>query len=212
MDKTKLAVEIFDEMAELYQEKFMELDLYNESLDLFCEAVERKGGEILEVACGPGNITRYLLAKRPDFRVLATDLAPNMVELARKNVPEAEVELLDCRELGQMGREFDGVMCGFVLPYLDRKGAIKLIEDAAKVLRPDGILYLSTMEDEYEKSDWRLPSSGEGKPMYIHYHESGYLLDAMKENGFELLKMSQQPYPEELGHAFQDLILVGRKA
>jgi len=40
--------------------------------------------KVLELACGPGNITKCLLSKRPDLEILATDIAPNILELAKK--------------------------------------------------------------------------------------------------------------------------------
>src|SRR6478736_3881300 len=105
MDKTQMAVDVFDLRADQYESKFMDVTLYHATLDLFCNAVAKKDAAILELACGPGNITKYLLAKRPDFRLLGTDLSPNMLALARKNNPIATFALLDCREINRM--EFD---------------------------------------------------------------------------------------------------------
>ncbi|MBK6527930.1 MAG: hypothetical protein IPG07_21680 [Crocinitomicaceae bacterium] len=67
MDKTKIAIEVFDKGAELYQEKFMDLKNYHASFDVFCESVKKENAEILELGCGPGNITKYLLSKTIRF-------------------------------------------------------------------------------------------------------------------------------------------------
>ena len=93
MDKTKMAVNAFDKNAETYQEKFMNLDLYHASFDLFCSKIPNENAKILEIACGPGNITQYLLEKRPDFKILGIDLAPRMLDLARINNPSAVFNL-----------------------------------------------------------------------------------------------------------------------
>lgn len=53
---------------------------------------------IVEVACGPGNITKYLLNKRPGFKIGGIDLAPNMVELAKVNNPTASFQVMDSRK------------------------------------------------------------------------------------------------------------------
>ncbi len=47
---------------------FMNLDLYNDSYDTFCDQVKIKNATILEIGCGPENITKYLLKKRLDFK------------------------------------------------------------------------------------------------------------------------------------------------
>jgi ubiquinone/menaquinone biosynthesis C-methylase UbiE len=70
MDKTKIAVKIFDSSAHVYQDKFMNVDLYRESLDLFCDTIVKENASVLELACGPGNVTKHLLQKRPDFKIL----------------------------------------------------------------------------------------------------------------------------------------------
>jgi trans-aconitate methyltransferase len=58
----------------------MDLDIYNSSYDQFVDLVAKPKARILDIGCGPGNITKYLLKKRPDFYVEGIDIAPNMVE------------------------------------------------------------------------------------------------------------------------------------
>ena len=89
----------------------MDQALFHESFDVFCSAIERQKATVLELACGPGNITQYLLQKRPDFQILGTDLAPKMLELARQNNPTAQFELRDCRDVLGLNQKFDGVFC-----------------------------------------------------------------------------------------------------
>jgi len=152
MNKTQIAVNIFDKCVSLYQDKFMDVSLYHSGFDLFCNSIKKQNAEILELACGRGNITKYLLDKRPDFKILGTDLAPNMLALAKKNNPTAEFQLLDSREILKLNKTYDAIMCGFCLPYLTKEEAIQLMEDAAKILNANGVIYISTMEDDYSKS------------------------------------------------------------
>jgi len=210
MDKTKVAVEIFNKLAKEYQEKFMNVDAYAPGLDFFCRQIKKEGAEILELACGPGNITRYLLNKRPDFKILGIDLAPNMVSLARINNPTARFEVMDCKTIGSLEKAYDALMCGFCLPYLSKEDALKLIKDAAQLLKPGGVLYLSTMEDDYSKSGLKKGSSGD--EMFMHYHEGGYLLKAFKENDFVILDLQRQDYHEKDGSKTTDLVIIAAKS
>ena len=140
----------------------MHLDLYNDTFDLFCNNIAQENAEILDVACGPGNITQYLLKKRPDFKILGIDLSTNMINLARLNNSTAEFLLMDCRKIGLLDKKFDGIMCGFCLPYLSKTAAVKLINDAAQLLNPNGVFYLSTMEEnEDKKSGLKTSSTGD---------------------------------------------------
>jgi len=208
MDKTNLAVNVFNQCAEMYQERFMDLSMYHETFDAFCNNIKTPHASILELACGPGNITKYLVEKRPDFTILATDLAPNMLELAKINNPNVSFKLLDCKAFNSLNQTFDAIICGFGLPYLSKEEAIQLIADAAKQLHPNGVLYLSTMEDDYSKSG--LQTSIDGKhTLFMHYHQADYLTEAMKSNGFELIELKRISYTEP--KPTTDLVLIARK-
>src|SRR5438045_2838934 len=99
MDKTKIAVDLFNKLASEYQKKYMDVSLYSDSLNLFCKLIPKQNATVLELACGPGNVTKYLLDKRPDLKILGTDLGPNMIKLARQNNPTVEFKILDCRNI-----------------------------------------------------------------------------------------------------------------
>lgn len=190
-DKSKLAIDLFNAHSELYQKKFMDVSSYSSSLDYFCAALGEGIKDVLELACGPGNITKYVLDKRPDLRILATDLAPNMLDLARTNNPGAIFQPLDCREITSLRRNFDGIIAGFCLPYLDAKEARSLIHEAARVLRKDGVLYLSTMEADPAKSGWQASSADPDRRVFMNYHTAVSLTGMLEENGFTLVDLQR---------------------
>ncbi|WNJ17698.1 class I SAM-dependent methyltransferase [Pontibacter sp. G13] len=207
MDKHRKAIDLFNRKASEYQAKYMDVSAYHESLDIFCESIERVYADVLELACGPGNVTKYLLDKRPNWQILATDLAPQMLELAQINNPQAETELMDIRSLTYLHRKFDGVICSFGLPYLSQEEAAQLVNDAVQVLHSDGVLYLSTMSGAYDRSGWEQPSDGGPDQMYIHYHERDYLVNCMKEAGFSMIYESAKPLESS---DLVDLMLIGK--
>lgn len=205
-DKTALVVELFGKNARLYEEKFMDTQQYHDTLDVFCRNIPRENADILELACGPGNITQYLLHQRPDFRLLGTDLSPAMLELARKNNPGATFRLLDCADMASLPERYDGIMAGFLLPYLSREALVKLIHDASGMLHPGGVLYLSTMEDDYTKSGWR--KSGTGDQYYQYFHDAAFLKDALREHGFRVIDEQRKASSNGDGTPVTDLFLV----
>ena len=117
-DKYMITFETWNKVASIYQDKFMDLDIYNDTYDFFCSAIIGNHPRILEIGCGPGNITRYLQTKRQDFQIDATDMAPNMIDLATKNNPTVACYILDAKNIETLETKFDGIMCGFCLPYL----------------------------------------------------------------------------------------------
>jgi 2-polyprenyl-3-methyl-5-hydroxy-6-metoxy-1,4-benzoquinol methylase len=207
MDLTKKAVEIFHKLARLYEDKFMDVSIYKDSFDIFCKKINHENAVILEIACGPGNITQYLLEKRPDFRLFGIDLAPNMIELAKINNPSAEFEVMDCREILSIQKKFDGIMCGFCLPYLSKAEAIAFIENAATLLYQGGMLYLSTMEDDNSKSGFRKGSTGD--EVFMNYHEAVYLTQALKENNFDPIEILRYP---SIDGVTMDLVMIATKS
>lgn len=77
----------WNKIAHLYEDKFMDLDLYDGTYNRFCDLLSNASASVLEIGCGPGNITRYLLGLNQDLKILATDVSDNMVRLAQKNNP-----------------------------------------------------------------------------------------------------------------------------
>ncbi|MNK55024.1 hypothetical protein D3C87_740240 [compost metagenome] len=53
----------WNKVAKIYNDKFMKLDLYNETYDFICKAIKKENAKLLEIGCDPGNITKYLLQK-----------------------------------------------------------------------------------------------------------------------------------------------------
>src|SRR5687768_12495213 len=101
-DKSQHASEIFNKYAREYQDKFMTVSSYQEPLNLFCDLISKEDAKILDIACGPGNVTKYLLSKKPELVVRGIDLAPNMVLLAQTNNPGASFEVMDCRSISAL--------------------------------------------------------------------------------------------------------------
>lgn len=208
MNYNQISVTIFNKLAEGYQNKFMNVDLYKDSLDFFSEHLHKISPEILELACGPGNITRYLFQKRPDFKILGTDLAPNMIELARINNPGCDFEVRDGRDLSFLNKKVDGIICGFFLPYLSKEEAITLMEDISEKLNSGGLLYLSTMEGKYSKSGFKKGSTGD--EIYMYYHEVGYLIKSLELSKLKVISIDRKNY-EYQEEATTDLIIIAKK-
>lgn len=179
-DRYRETHKTWNKIAQLYEEMFMGLPLYNDTYKRFCELLSRPDASVLEIGCGPGNITRGVLDFNPELKVLATDISENMIRLAKKNNPEADVQLLDGRNLSAVNHKFDGIICGFIIPYLSKIDCSKLISDCSNLLKEDGIFYLSFVSGNYEKSAFLSGSTGDRT--YFYYHELKRIRQELESN------------------------------
>jgi predicted TPR repeat methyltransferase len=209
MDRYKITFQTWDKLASLYQDKFMDLDLYNDTYDLFCGHIKKINPKILEIGCGPGNITRYILSKRSDFKIEGIDVSPNMVKLAKENNPSANFKVMDCREIDSLTQKFDAVMCGFCMPYLSKEDCVKLIKDCSSLLNADGIIYFSVIEGDYEQSGYEAGSSGDNS--YVYYHQEDFFKKILQENNFELVNLIRKEYPKTAETISTHLIFIAKK-
>lgn len=207
-DKTKIAVSVFDKNAELYSQKYMDVSIYYDSLDLFCNSIKVKNADVLDLACGPGNVTKYLLDKRPDFKMLATDLSTKMLEIAKQHNPSASFKLLDCKDIDLLERTYDGIMCSFAFPYLSKEEVHAFVKDVTKVIKKEGVIYISTMEDDNLNSGWESGSTGD--KIFMNYHEAEYIISNLKENNFEIIDLSRITYPGKGDKMIVDLIIIAK--
>lgn len=210
MDNYKKTFQTWDKVASMYQDKFMDMDLYNDTYDTFCRLVETYNPKIFEIGCGPGNITRYMLGKRPDFKIEGIDTSPNMVQLAKENNPTASFVVMDCREMDQLTSAFDAIVCGFCMPYLSKDDCIKLISDSGAMLNSGGLFYFSIIENDYSQSAFETSSDGQ-HTMFVYYHQEDYLLSALKENKLDTIELIRKYYPKNDGTVQVNLIVISKK-
>lgn len=152
----RLNADFVDPLQSYYDRKAAELDelaatyesdvpykrfFYGRRFDAVMNALGAEpGDEVLEVGCGSGYYTRALLAR--GARVTATDLAPAYVEQARRIAPGASFAVEDAQRLSFPDARYDRVLMTEVVEHVPNPGGA--IAEAARVLRPGGVLALST--------------------------------------------------------------------
>jgi SAM-dependent methyltransferase len=122
------------------------------------EPVRDHDGQVVELGCGSGLLTRHLVDA--GHRVVATDASPAMLNLARAHVPEAEVALLTLPD--DPIPEADAIVSiGHVLSYLPDEATIEsALAAAARALRPGGLLALDICDLDWGRARRDAPPMG----------------------------------------------------
>lgn len=208
-NRYKETFETWNKVASLYQDKFMNLDIYNDTYDFICSSLNKTNSNILDIGCGPGNIIKYLLSKRPGFEIFGIDIAPNMIEFAKENNPKARFAIMDSREISNIKTKYDCIICDFCVPYLSHTDSEKLIFDAYKLLHDDGLIYISFIEGDPNKSDFQVGSSGDRS--YFYYHNLNKLKTQLLDNSFGDQKVFRVEYKKSETEKDIHTILTAKK-
>lgn len=211
MNPFDISVKRFDEFAKEYADRFKNIDPYLPSIDIFCHLTKSLRPRILELACGPGNVTRYVKHRFPVSDYVAIELAPQMINIAKQSIKDVEFGIMDVRRISSFDTKFDSIMCSFCLPFLSKTDTGKLIADCSELLDRNGIIYISTMEGDESKAGFE-PTSFSGKSeVYFNYHKQGDLENELRNNGFLIKDTRRQAYYEPGGSISTDLIFIGMK-
>jgi ubiquinone/menaquinone biosynthesis C-methylase UbiE len=109
-------------------------------------------GQILEIACGTGILTREIVARCPHATIVATDLNPGMIEVAKQSFDSTRVtwRQADAEKLPFGDGEFDAIACQ--LGYMFVPDKLRAFCEARRVLRSDGVLTFNVW-DSLEEND-----------------------------------------------------------
>lgn len=100
-----------------------------------------KGAKLLDVGCGTGEHLHR--AVDSGLQAFGVEPAPAMLAVARRNVPTAETKQGVATELPYGDGQFDLVIMVEVLRYLDRADIEKALNEARRVLKPGGQVFVT---------------------------------------------------------------------
>ncbi len=162
-----------------------------------------RSARILDYACGTGALTGHLL--RSGFSVGACDLSPDSVAYVQKNYAEHPAfygaSTIDDFLAGEV--RFDAVVLVELIEHMDATVLTKVMADLRKILAPDGMVIVTTPNDENLDSEtvycpccdhtfhrWQHVSSWNGKTLAAFLAENGFEAMSTNEVDFSLSKES----------------------
>lgn len=138
---------IFTEIADDYDRvnriiSLGQIDRWRRRLVSVMELPER--GNILDLGCGTGKLTRLIADKMSNGSVVGIDLTPEMIEIARNMLPSKYKKIVDFslgvgEDLDLPTDSFDVVTSAFTLRNVDN--LTKVLSEMRRVVKPGGKVY-----------------------------------------------------------------------
>lgn len=128
------------EMWDNWSKRRASIPVYDNWLDDYQDIlVENKNREILDLGCGIGADTLYLIER--GFRVLSCDFAGEALKSIQKFIPNSETKYLDmAKPFPFEDNCFSVIIADLSLHYFDNETTIHIMEEIKRVLKENGTL------------------------------------------------------------------------
>jgi SAM-dependent methyltransferase/heme-degrading monooxygenase HmoA len=161
-------------------------------LDQFVRLLDGRG-PVLDIGCGPGDVTRYLHDRGVD--VLGIDLSPGMIAEARLAHPGVTFSVGDLANLAATAGSLAGIVAFYSLFHLPPQEVQGVLNNFRRKLERDGLLLIAfhAGEDVIELKEWF------GKPVSLrgYFFQPAQLTDMLRRAGFVIeSSLSRPPYPD----------------
>lgn len=157
----------------------------------------KQGGVYLDIGTGVGHIIESVVKEEDgkDIKFLACDPIYSPQERVAKRLKEGG-RVLFAKALGEQlpvkDKSVDGVSLFFVLHHISPENQAKIFEEIKRVLKDDGLLFLTedTPENEEETErniTWDRRLNFESASMRHYYHSPEEWKKVLAENGFDFV-------------------------
>jgi ubiquinone/menaquinone biosynthesis C-methylase UbiE len=142
-----LEPEVMDSLEEAIEYDAMDFVTVNTA---FAEEASAFGpkeqGLVLDAGTGPGRIPVLLCQMRPQWQVIAIDLAQSMLQIASQHIQQAglqqqiRLELVDTKNLPYQDQQFDMVVSNSLIHHLP--DPLPFFSELKRVLKPNGGIFI----------------------------------------------------------------------
>jgi len=157
------------------------------------------GAKVLDAGCGAGVPVAQILGSK--FQVIGVDFSEAQIELAKKNVPNAEFICQDMTTLDFPENTFDAICSYYAIIHIPREEHRLLFVDFYRMLKPSGYALLclgaESLVDDIDENFF-------GARMYWSHFDTKTYLEMLKDTGFSICwsKQVADATCEGSGHLF----------
>jgi len=199
---------MYEKYAKIFDEKIASLAIYNDSYNYLLNCIQ-DDSVILDLACGPGNVSFYIKKYKPALSITGVDISEEMIGIAKNRIPDGKFFVRDICEI-EFKNEFDWAVCAFAIPYLDLEAADHLVKKINQSMRSNGIFYISFMEGS--KNGFEKTSFTGNDELFVYYHPKEAVLKILEQQSLSVIKNFEIDYHEMDGTITKEIIYIGEKS
>ncbi len=185
--------ETYNRIAEDWHRDHSHDDWWVEGTDAFVKELP-SGAHVLDVGCGSGVKSKYLA--KHGLHVVGIDISDKLLEIARRETPEAEFRELSMYDLDSTSETFDGIFAQASLLHIPRRDAGAVVKKMADRLTPDGFLYLAVKETRSDKPEEGVfKEDGYDYERFFSYFTMDELEQYLADAGLKIVLSLRNPHP-----------------
>lgn len=177
----KTTIATYDEIAHQYKQKTKNLELKDE-IKKFKKFLP-KNAKVLDAGCGWGRDAKIL---SKTAKVIGIDLSEKLLDLAKAYAPDAKFQIGNISKTDFKDESFHGIWSNDTLIHLDRKDILPTLKEFRRLLKKNGILYVSVKEGEGEGFEEEEMSNF--KPRFYTWFKEDEIISYFKKLGFRIIE------------------------
>ncbi len=160
---------------------------WQEGTDKFLSLLP-KNATVLDVGCGGGIKSKYIADK--GYRVTGIDFSEKMIEIAKRELPELDFDVVDMYELDKYEKNFDGIFAQASLLHIPKEKVLNVLQGMKSRLNAGGLLYIGVKaikEDGIEESVVKEEDYGYEYERFFSFFSLDELKKYIKDLNLELV-------------------------
>lgn len=154
---------------------------YDNWLDKYDNIINKVNRTILDLGCGLGNDTLYLLEK--GHKVLSSDYSNEALSKLKNSIPGSKTKLADISQpLPFKDNSYKVIIADLCLHYFDNETTIKIMYELKRILKNDG--YLFARVNSLSDTNY---GAGKGEKIEDNY----YYVDGYNKRFFDLSEVNK---------------------
>ncbi len=178
-EQGRIVREGYDKIAHQYMQERGQYDNTNE-IQEFIDLLP-KNAKVLDIGCGGGVPILRMMVKN-GFTATGIDFSKSMLELAKENVPEAELIYGDVTKTDFESASFDGIISAYAIIHIHKSLHPMIYTRIYNWLKPGGVMLMGTSHSEWEEI-----ANYHGVDMAWSHPAPPESLQMVRNTGFEVI-------------------------
>jgi len=148
----------------------------------------RSGDLILDVGCGGGTKSKYLLEK--GLKIVGLDFSEKLIGIAKKEVPGVDFIVMDMRDARKLKQNFEGIFAQASFLHITKNDLVNTLHALASKLNRGGYFYAAVKEIQPNGPEEEIKKENDyGYPYrrFFSYYSMGELSRYFKNLNLEIV-------------------------